>query len=196
MDSPAIVSLTVTIFLALLGFLVKYLNDLKLTQRKEQLQHIENQLRDFYGPLFAISKALSKAYESFRSFYRPGIPYWNAPESDPTRTTTPEEVAAFHLWMEEVFMPLDRQLVQIIVHHSDLLEESELPQCLSDLLAHISAYEGIIKEWDLNNYSHHTPLIRYPTDEFPQYVSMHYHRLKNLQAKLQGRKIRKQNIEV
>jgi hypothetical protein len=190
MDVSTIVPLIVTIILALLGFLVKYLNDLKLTQRKERLQHVENQLRDFYGPLFAISQALSKGYESFRSFYRPGLPYWDSPESDPKRVTTPEEVAAFHLWTKEVFMPLNRQLVQTIVNHSDLLEESEIPNCLLDLLAHVSAYEGIIKEWDLNNFSHHTPLIRYPSTEFPQYVSTHYHRLKKLQAKLQGRKLK------
>ena len=187
-DVQAIITLTVTITLALLGFFAKYLNDLRLTQRKERLEHVENQLRDLYGPLFAISKASEKAYESFRSFYRHGIPYWDAPESDPSRVTTPEEVAAFHLWAKEVFMPLNRQLVQTIVNHSDLLEESEIPECLLELLAHVSAYEGLIKEWDANNFSHHTPLIRYPSVELPKYAFTHYLRLKKVQAELQRRK--------
>lgn len=164
-----------------------YVNNLRLEQRKERLEHIERQLKDLYGPLFAFSTALEKAYEAFRSFYRPGIPYWNPPESDSSKVTTADEVTAFHLWVREVFMPLNRQLVQTVVDHSELLEEPEIPQCLLDLLAHVAAYEGIIREWELGNFSHRTPLIRYPNDNLPQYASKHYLRLKKLQAKLQRR---------
>ena len=187
MDVNTFVTLIVTIFLAVFGYLAAYLNNLRLEQRKEQLDHIERQLRDVYGPLYAISTAGEKAYESFRSIYRPGVPFWDAPESDLSRVTTAEEVAAFHLWVKEVFMPLNRKLVQAIVNHSELLEEPEIPQCLLNLLAHVSAHEGIIKEWEQGNHSHHTPQLRYPGKELPEYASMHYLRLKRLQASLQRR---------
>ena len=85
-------------------------------------------------------------------------------------------------------MPLNRQLVQAIVNHSELLEEPEIPECLLNLLAHVSAYEGIIKEWESNNFSHHAPLVRYPSKELPRYASTHYLRLKKLQANLQRRR--------
>jgi len=188
MDIKTAATLAVTIVVALLGYLAKYLNDLRLAQRKERLEHVEKQLRDLYGPLYALCTALEKAYASFRSFYRPGIPYWDPPESQPSRVTTAEEVAAFHLWVKEVFMPLNRQLVRAVVDHSELLEEPEIPQCLLDLLAHVSAYEGIMKEWELDNYSHHTPLVRYPGKELVPYATRHYLRLKKLQASLQRRR--------
>jgi len=178
----------IPILLALATFVATYLNGLRLTQRKEQLDLVERQLRDLYGPLVALCTANEMAYhQAFRKLYRPGIPMWDAPRGDPERQPTKEEVSAFHLWTKEVFMPLNREIFERVVHHTDLLIETELPQCLLDLLAHISAYEGLLKEWEDGNLSHHTPVIRFP-GELKEYASTHYRCLKKEQTRLQGRK--------
>jgi hypothetical protein len=178
----------VPILLALATFVATYLNGLRLAQRKEQLDLVERQLRDLYGPLVALCTANEMAYhQAFRKLYRPEIPMWDPPREDPARWPTQDEISAFHLWTKEVFMPLNREVFQRIVNHTDLLIEAEMPQCLLDLLAHITAYEGLIKEWEGGNMSHHTPVIRFPGD-LKEYALGHYQRLKEQQARLQGRR--------
>jgi hypothetical protein len=181
-----IAKIAVPVAIAVLGFLAKYAHDLSLTRRKERLEYIERQLRDLYGPLFALANASEMAYHrAFREFYRPGgIPMWNPPDNDPSRVTTSEEVAAFHQWVRAVFMPNNRRMVTIIIDHTDLLVEDEMPECVLQLLAHVSAYEGIINEWDNKNELHHTPTIRYP-GEILAYASHHYVSLKRQQSELQ-----------
>ncbi|MER6468031.1 hypothetical protein [Streptomyces collinus] len=50
----------VTIGLAFVGYVVTYLNGLRLTQRQERLARVNRQLSDLYGPLFALTEANSR----------------------------------------------------------------------------------------------------------------------------------------
>lgn len=80
-------------------------------------------------------------------------------------------------------MPLNRQMVACVIDHADLLVESDLPQCVRDLLAHVAAYEGILSKRDTGNESHHTPALRFPY-EIREYAAKHYVWLKSVQAGL------------
>jgi len=51
MDSKTIATLLVTVTLALIGFLVKYINDLAIARRKDKLERVNLQLKNLYGPL-------------------------------------------------------------------------------------------------------------------------------------------------
>jgi len=181
-----IAKLAVPVGIAVLGYLAKYLNDLRLAQRKDHLERIDRQLRELYGPLLSLASAAHMAYwEGFRKLHRPDMPMWDPPQDDPTKLPTAEEVTAFHLWSRAVFMPLNRQMVDCVIQHADLLEEETMPDCLLSLLAHVAAYEGIIKEWDAGNERHHTPRIRFP-DGIREYAARHFIELKREQVRLHG----------
>ena len=120
MDLKAALTLAIPAFVALMGLLAKYLNDLKIAQRKDRLDRISRQLKEFYGPLFALAHASEIAWYGFRSKYRPDAQsYWRS-EPPPNE----EEAAAWRLWMSEVFMPLNIQMERRIVENADLLEDT------------------------------------------------------------------------
>ncbi|GAA2621446.1 hypothetical protein [Streptomyces tubercidicus] len=58
-----------TVSLAFVGYRATYLNGLRLAQRQARLARVSQQLSDFYGPLFALMEANSRAYEAFCEQY-------------------------------------------------------------------------------------------------------------------------------
>ena len=108
MDWKTLATLLVTVALAFAGYVVTYRNSVKLSQRNERLDRIDRQLRELYGPLFALVSASGEAWSGFRRIYRPGISsYWR---SEPAPTE--QEAAAWRLWMVEVFMPLNTRMAR------------------------------------------------------------------------------------
>ena len=80
LDSKFIITTVVTISLAFIGYLITYFNNLRLSQRKEKLERVNSQLRELYGPLFALVNTSEIAWKSFRSVYRPSGAYFNGIE--------------------------------------------------------------------------------------------------------------------
>ena len=181
--SIEMVSLIITVALAFIGYLVTYLNNIRLSQRAERLARVNRQLGDLYGPLFALSQASNRAWLAFRTVYRPDIAFFG--EGAPP---TKEELKAWRLWMKTVFMPNNSKMYELVLSKSDLLIESEMPACLLDLCAHVTAYETVLKRWEDNDFSEHTSLIDYPTEEIITYTQRSFEMLKAEQAKLIGKK--------
>lgn len=67
MNLNTALTLIVTVFLALIG----YLYTLFLARRKDRLKRINRQLSDLYGPLYALSRTGAYVWTSFRSQHRP-----------------------------------------------------------------------------------------------------------------------------
>jgi hypothetical protein len=171
-----------TVLVATSGYVATYLNNVRLSQRKERLDRIERQLRELYGPLFALHRTTTRTWTAFRSTYRTGIiPYWSAhnPPND-------KEKAAWRLWITEVFMPINEQMVNLVHEHADLLEETELPDCLLQLSVHVAAQRAILKAWQTEDYSRHTSVTNYPRDELEEYTKNHYERLQRKHAEIIG----------
>jgi len=171
-----------TVLVATSGYVATYLNNVRLSQRKERLDRIERQLRELYGPLFALHRTTTAAWKTFRSTYREGIiPYWSAknPPND-------EETTAWRLWITEVFMPINEQMVQLVHDHADLLEETELPDPLLLLSVHVAAQRAVLKAWQTEDYSRHTSGTSYPRDALEEYTVHHYQRLQRKHAEIIG----------
>jgi hypothetical protein len=182
MDTNTTITVVVTIFVAILGSLAAYLNSLRIASRKDQLDHVDRQLRKLYGPLFALNHVSNIAWRAFRQKYRPGADsYWRT-EPKPT----PEEEAAWRLWMATVFMPLILRMEEVILKHSDLIEEQDMPQCFIDLISHISAYKPVLQKWANGDYSEHVSVIRFPGPAVTAYLEPQYRLLKLRQTRLRG----------
>ena len=174
-------AVVVTIALAVVGYLFKYFHDRSVTRRKDRLDRINLQLRHLYGPLYSIRNAAAIVWDAFRFKYRPGGSFFGSqpPPSD-------EELAAWRLWMSEVFMPLNLQMEKIIVENGDLIIEDAMPQCFLELCAHVASYKVVLKKWSWSDFSEHTALSKFPDTDLSTYIDSSYKRLKEEQAELLG----------
>jgi hypothetical protein len=179
--TATVVTAIVTILVAFVGYLITYWNNIRLSQRSEQLERVNKQLAELYGPLYSLSNTGREAYRAFRKKYRMGVHYFgdDPPPSD-------EDLKAWRLWMTTVFMPRNLQLQQLIVSKSDLLIETDMPSCLQDLCIHIAAYQTILKKWENNDFSEHNSLINFPGSELQEYSRRSFKILKEKQKRLIG----------
>jgi amino acid transporter len=154
--NPTLVTVTSTVILAFIGYFVKYLNDLAIARRRDRLDRVNAQLRLLYGPLFALTTASASVWTSFRKIYKPGEPYFSQslPPTEP-------ELQAWRLWMLNVFMPLNRRMMDAIVSNADLLEGAMPPE-FQELVAHVAAYEVVLARWQVNDFSEHVSTNNFP----------------------------------
>ena len=182
MDWKTAATLFVTVVLAGTGYLAKYLNDLRIAQRRDQLERVNAQLRELYGPLYALARASGNTWIKFREKYRPNVVnYW---ESSPEPSE--KEATAWRLWMVEVFAPLNAEMASLVNSHADLLDDRKMPQCLLDLCAHVYAYKVVLECWKTGDFSQHTSVIDFPADELLSYTETVYKKLKQRQLDLLG----------
>jgi hypothetical protein len=63
-----------------------------------------------------------------------------------------------------------------------------MPKCLLDFCAHVTAYQTVMKKWEVNDFSEHTSLIDYPAKELIEYIRKSYVMLKAEQSRLIGKR--------
>ena len=173
MDLNTALTLLVTLCLALTG----YLYTLFLARRRDRLARINRQLRDLYGPLYALSQTGAHVWYSFRSQHRPAKgSFWKAdsPIDD-------SDAVAFRLWIRSVFMPLNRQMMDLVVNQADLLAGTEIPDCLLDLCAHISSYEALLAQWEQGDFTMNEPIVNFPRRPLQEFAEKEFQRLKQEQ---------------
>ena len=88
--------------------------------------------------------------------------------------------------MENVFMPTNIEMYTAITTKADLLIESQMPECLLELCAHVTAYKPVLKMWSQSDYSEHLSYVGYPNDALLEYTRLSFQELKAEQAKLMG----------
>jgi hypothetical protein len=183
MDLKTALTLFVTVCLALTG----YFYTLFLARRKDRLDRINCQLSDLYGPLYALSKTGDHVWLSFRSRHRPYLgSFW----ADSLVSDTDAE--AFRLWIRSVFMPLNRQMVDLVVNRADLLEGTKIPECLLELCAHVSSYEALLRQWEKGDFTAYEPIVNFPGHDLLKYAEQEFCRLKQEQDTL----LRTQRISI
>jgi hypothetical protein len=171
---------------AVIGYFVTYVTNLRLAQRNDRLERINQQLSEFYGPLLALTRSSGQSWQAFRKRYRPGGgSFW---KSDPPLTV--EDAAAWRLWMTTVFVPVHQQMMELVLNRAHLIEEPDMPPCLLTLCAHVNGYQAILKEWETGEISiereDNVSIVNFPGDELAAYAAAAFSRLKAEQAELLG----------
>jgi hypothetical protein len=172
-------TIVVPITVALVGVLGAYFYNGALARRKDQLDRVNRQLSDLYGPLLALEAAASRSWEAFRTRYRPSLSYWR---EDPPPTI--EEAEAWRLWMTEVFMPLNDRMAELVVTKADLLESRDIPACLLELVAHVESYRAVIASWKAGNYENNVAPLPFPGQAVREYAERYFSELKVKQETL------------
>jgi hypothetical protein len=180
-------AIVVGVLLAFVGYVVKYVNDLRLAQRKDRLDRVNRQLSELYGPLYALNAADSRLWSEFMHLHAPkSQAFWSLTGKPPTD----EQAEAWRLWMTTVFMPLNREMRNAVVDHADLLRDSDgMPKCLLDLCAHVAGYETVLERWRSGNFDTHkardnVSVINFPVSELASYIDAAYLELKREQNAL------------
>jgi hypothetical protein len=177
----------VGVVVAVLGYFVTYGTNLRLAQRNDRLERINQQLSEFYGPLLALTRSSGQSWQAFRQRYRPpgSESFW---KNDPPPTM--EDAAAWRLWMTTVFIPVHQRMMELVLNRAHLIEEPEMPSCLLDLCAHVNGYQAILKEWETGEISiereDNISVVNFPGQELAEYAAAAFGRLKAEQADLLG----------
>lgn len=179
MDNTLIITTTVTILLAITGYIFTYLNNLRLSQRKDRLDRVNRQLAELYGPMFSLVHASNIAWAGFRKMHRPDGAYFGP-------GMTENDYKEWRLWMSVVFMPINTKLYNLILEKSDLLIETEMPESLLMFCAHVAAYQAVLEKWNHKDYSEHLSVVEYPM-EMNYYAKDSYIKLKSEQENLLGK---------
>jgi hypothetical protein len=178
-DTLQAISISVTVILAFVGYIIAHWNNIRLENRKAQIKFITEQVQNLYGPLLSLSAASKEAWLQFRSRCRPGGAFFSSPPP------TEDDLANWRLWMSDVFMPINLKMEAAIIENAHLIEGDEMPKAFSDLIAHVEVYKIVIKNWEKNNFAEHTSYLNYP-DELDDYVSKIFLTLKRRQMALIG----------
>jgi hypothetical protein len=182
MTDAFFVTTAVTILLAFTGYLATYFNNLRLAQRNQRLERVSRQLGELYGPLYGLTDAETAVWRIFRDRYRSGKHFFS--EVDPPGEA---DFEAWRLWMTTVFAPINNRMYELVLSKSDLLIETEMPQCLRDLCAHVVGYHLVMQKWEGGDFSENLSLIPFPQTELLKYVADSYNALKTEQARLLGK---------
>ncbi|MEY9857082.1 hypothetical protein ABH935_002690 [Catenulispora sp. GAS73] len=186
MHWSVIVPLLVTVGVAAAGYLATYATNLRLERRKDQLARVNRQLSELYGPLYAQSEAVGRAWRKYVARY--GIPWQGSAGGNVTASA--EEAATWRLWVSTVFMPLNRRMVETIVSHADLLLEERVPEPLLALCAHVACYEPILATWAQDGFSsvssadHVSVAGDFPDADVSNYLQTSFQTLKREQSRL------------
>lgn len=179
MDNKFIITTVVTVGLAFISYIAKYLNDLRIIKRKDKLERINRQLKDFYGPLLSLTSSSDASWTVFRLNYRNETKGYFNLKNPPTE----KEKEIWRTWITTVFHPVNEIIYNKVLENGDLIIESIFPEPLKDLCAHYESYKPVIEQWKKGNYDEHLSLLNYPRDIL-SYAKKSYEHLKNEQQKL------------
>lgn len=157
--SVSLLALAVSVTLAFVGYRKTYNNSVNLAQRNDRLARVNRQLSEFYGPLVALTNAADVAHRAFKEKYRGSEEFFGG-----RRKIQDWELKEWRTWVNQIFMPVNFKLLDIITGKTDLLEEDQVPQCLKDLCAHILTYKAVQNDWEENNFHFHTAQISFPKE--------------------------------
>ena len=179
-----------TLLLAVLGYVTTALQTLRAQQHRARVDRVNEQLKSLYGPLLACVTASKSSYNAMlrQAGVESAEQMRDAVRMDPLGPAA----HSYRRWVRTVLLPLSEQASQTFIRHADLLEGSQISPLLLQLVAHVSAYRVIERNWDEREakgaehaIGSHFSAIPYP-DDLERWVSEGFDKLKRRQASLLG----------
>jgi hypothetical protein len=178
--AEAAIAASAAVCVAVLGALLSFIHSRQLQRRQARLERLNAQLRDFYGPLYAIFQANRIAHLRFVDTLRPGSSALFAPD---VRPLNDEELRLWRLWAESAHRHRSTPAYEVIISSAHLLIEDEMPECLLKFCAHKAGYDVLIERWKQGDYREHLSVVRHPGDELLDYLQQSFTTLKREQAR-------------
>ncbi|MET7658389.1 hypothetical protein ABZT45_28075 [Streptomyces sp. NPDC005356] len=172
--TAAIITASASIVVAVLAFLLSQRSQIRQERRQARLTRVNSQLRDLYGPLNTLIAANEKIWESLRATTLPA-----RDERSPDLATSD-----WLRWRDQVLMPTNRRIRDLIVEHADLIIETDTPKPLLNFCAHTLSLEVTIAQEAEGEKRR--ALIEHPGEDLTVYVRDSFTHLKKQQQDLLG----------
>lgn len=176
----AIITASATIVVVILAFLFNQYSQTRMERRQGYLARVNSQLRDLYGPLFALVDVNEWIWEALRAN---GLP--------PVAERSPETLRRdWASWRDTFLMPTNARMRDLIMQHADLLTEAVFPAVLRDFCAHVGSCEVLAESGiGIGTGGRAAALtapvhISHPGSEFVDYVRQSFAQLKAEQQRL------------
>lgn len=177
-----IVPIMVAATIAVIGWGITYFHKWYFDNKANQLDRVNRQLKELYGPLYIRLKASQETWDAFWQKHRPShgrSHYFGA-----NVEVTEKEKEVWRNWMTNVFEPTNAKTEEVILSNIDLLDSNEIPEAFVKALAHIAAYKAVLADWEKENYETHVSVNNWPSRELLAVVKPEYEKLKLKQKKL------------
>ena len=170
--------LLVGIIIAVVGYILTYLNNNKIHRREKKLSLIDTRLEKLYGPLHILSVATKTAIKALEE--KVGL------SRDEIWASDDENILnEYRHWIQNIFEPINSKKAAAIYDYGFLSVEEQTPKYFDAFVTHFESLNAIIKTWEKGDYSATFPLIKYPSG-FDEYLEKRYLALKREQLKLIG----------
>ena len=191
MDTATFVAL-LTILFTLLGVLWQVRSKRVDDKRAVQLQRLDKQLSDLYGPLYALYEKGDRQWRAFlKEFSNCKDPAFLGffPIGNEFPPPNTEQLRLFRLWMESVFMATNTRMEETIINNADLVIGEEMPPPFLSFCVHVASIRASVAEWsapefDRTNWKKHMAIFPHPAGELHVYIKASFEVLKKEQSRL------------
>lgn len=169
--------------LAAVGYVFTSWHSQEEDRRSGRIARVNEQVKELYGPLLMCITSTKSAYDAMvRQHSHDGSVecFFTAVRRDPNG----HEARVYRNWVKEVFMPLNSKAAAIVISRADLLESPTIDNLLLQFVAHVSAYQVIVKQWEAGELSAYS-VVPFP-DELHDFIKKEYTWIKKRQADLLG----------
>ena len=194
------VSVLITI-LGAVGAVVAWAVDQRVGRQQErrqrELELIERQLKELYGPLYATVSSSKKIFQAFHAHAtavetRLGRTYSFTGFRD--GTVSPEVAALHRKWIRSIMVPQWEEMERCIRTNGDLVIEPDFPEAFAQVLTHIASWRLLVESWEgtegllrvdagERSAERSFAAIVFPT-AYQEYVSEAYARLRQRQSEI------------
>jgi len=191
--------------IAVLGFFVKSIAEARAHQRQMQLERVQLQIQEFYGPISALSHRGKAAFNSMLDVYARRVKDRITADDDSVDTKVrflrelasmqdrpgddPRNNPAVKLWVHfvtEIAYPVNSRIVQLLTDKSHL-HDGPLPNDYLDLFGLVAERELVIAQWKEGYYGQLLFEWLYPS-EFDSMIEERLQALQEMQVLLGGAK--------
>ncbi len=177
--APAVITASASIVVAVAVFIANQFAQLRNERRHTAIARVDAQLRELYGPLFALVVVNEHLWTAMRGA--------RLPDRDRRRSGSLSAVQAeeWQRWLQQGLMPANVKMRDLIVQHADLVVEDDMPTTLLDFCAHVASYEVYMA--GMNDEEEGRALVGHPGAPYVTYVRDRFASLKAEQARLLAR---------
>lgn len=191
MNAATLIAL-LTIIFTLLGVLWQVRARRMDDKRAAQLQRLDKQLSNLYGPLYALYEKGDRQWRAFlREFSNSKDPNFLGffPIANEFPPPDREQLRVFRLWMESVFMATNTQMEEIIINNAELVLGETMPAPFLSFCVHVASLKASVAEWsapefDRADWKKHMAIFPHPAADLHIYIKASFEILKKEQSRL------------
>ncbi|MFA0307640.1 hypothetical protein AB4543_17305 [Vibrio splendidus] len=177
-----VLPMIVAALIAVSGWVITYIHKWYFDKKSNQLDRVNRQLKELYGPLYVRLIASQETWDAFIKKHKPAHGKKNYFGTNLEVTDREKEV--WRNWMTNVFEPINAKTEEVILNNIDLLDSNEIPEAFVKALAHISAYKAVLADWEKGKFETHVSVNNWPSQELLLVVKPEYEKLKAKQNML------------